>query len=292
MDHKIFNFFIEILSYCALNKQKGINIYADLRNKDLLPEIKDWIGNIFYRLHFYDNHEQPKLIYFYFPDRKTVSNLDKLFNDYTLPVFSKYFEACSNKIEQSYKNNNFEFFSFINFFHLIGSFRYFSSDDDKNQKKISEQLQKVLKNKKMHPLIKYSTLQITTIIEIEPDNNPNNYYNKQLVEKEFNKQLKLLDENALFSKYISFYSMYYYNNEFSPKELIVNSLNKIIKDDSISFSHLYNFIPQILSQMNRLKIDKYREKSLKKNLIALLKITESSNIDKIIEFKNDIKRVA
>lgn len=256
----------------------------------LLPEIKDWIKNVFARLHFYDRPEQPKLVYFYFPDRDTVSNLNKLFEDYELSEFLEYFQFCFNKIEESYNTQSFEFFSFINFFHLIGSFRFFSSDDD-SQKLISAQLKKILLNEHIHPLVKYSALQITTIIEIEPTNDPVLYTDLVLFKKEYHKQIELLDKNELFSKYISFYSMYYYNNEFSPKELIIKFLRKIIIDDSISFSHLHNFIPQILSQMNRLGIEKHNGKCLKNSLISLFEITGEKDTKKIIDFKNDIKEV-
>lgn len=290
IERKVFSFFIENLSYCALNRRKGITLYKDLSDVNLLKEVKDWIENIFERKYFWNNVELPKPIYFFFPDRETVGFLNRIFEEFTYDEYKGYFEFCCEKISDQYNNDNLELFSQINFFHLIGSFRFFNQSN--NRTDIYEKLAFILQNSNFHPLIKYSALQLMTIIEIEPSNDISNYRNPQLFREEYLGQLNSLEKNEFFRKYISFYSMYYYNNQYSPMQLINEKyIEKIISAGQINYGYLHTYLPQIAAHLIRIDPRRYKKEKIKNNIISIFDIYDPGDIDKILEFKEKVKVV-
>lgn len=291
IDKRVFTFFIENLSYCALNKQKGISLYSNLEETNLLLEIKDWFEIIFRRKYFHKNPDQPKLIYFFIPDKATVKRLNKIFRDFKYEDFAPYFDFCYNRIIETYDENKLELFSCINFFHLIGSLRYFKSKTQSISKLIST-LYNIIDCEKLHPLIKYSALQITTLFDVRPENDPNAYRHRVSFENEYFKQLELLKQESNFAKYISFYSMYYHNNEFNPNQLVKEKyLTKIISNGKIDFHYLHTLIPQIASLLIRLDTKKYEKENFHSEFEKMFQIREESEIDKIQHLQEKIKDV-
>ena len=293
IDERIFGFFIEILSYCALNKQQGYALFANLDELNLLNEVKDWFEIVLRRKFFSQNINQPKLIYFYFLDQNIVKHLDKVFEDLSYSDFEDYFDFCYKRILDTYNENNLELFSYINFFHLIGSLRYFK-DDEQNMQKIVTVLYTIINCKKLHPLIKYSALQITIIINFKEANNSNIYRSFDYFEEEYLKQLSLLRDEPNFARYISFYSMYYYDNKFNSMQLINQKyFDRILLGDNIDFRYLHTFIPQIASHLIRLDVDKYENEEFHADFEEIFNISNSNqkNIHMIQNFREKITNI-
>lgn len=291
IDKAIYTFFIENLSYCALNKQNSKSMYIDLAKENSFKEVKRWFEAVFEDKNYENNPKQAKLIYFYFPDKATVENLDKIFDCFKFKDFQPYFDFCLSRILDTYNENDLELFSCINFFHLIGSLRFFKSETV-NFVKIQSVLNDIIESKKLHPLIKYSATQITTLLEVEPKNDPRAYKNLENFKQHYFYQLDSLETSNEFAKYISFYSMYYYSNKYNPDELVKEEyFKKIINDGKIDFNSLHILIPQIASLLIRIDQEKYQNEKFSRDFKELFQVKDENRIDKIHEFQRKIKDV-
>lgn len=274
---KIEDFFINSLSYCIINKNKNIPISSSIgKNKFLLDESRDWLRNIILRKHFASDSQLPKLIYYIFPDIEVVKELKPVFSNIKFKDFIEYFRFCNNNLLECYCANEIEFFSYINFFHLIGSFRFFSKEMS-NKRIIEDELYKILNEENFHPLIKYSALQITSLNTFEYSGKLNNYSNYNLFQKEYSKIIESIEKGSSLTKYISFYAIYYYESGYNFKKIVNNHLKKIIVNDLLDKEKLHTYLPQLTALLIRLNKDLFFSSKTNNKLVDLF---ESNSISK------------
>ena len=213
---------------------------------------------------------------------KSTDTLSQILNDIV---------ASNNDDDDHHDENNIELFAHINLFHLIGSFRYYYLLNTENYSEILRRLNDILSVTTCHPLIKYSALQISILVSIKSDEIEIKEAYKHIpsFRDEYLKQLEYMEntETSLLVKYVSFYSMYYYENKYQSKALINEKyLDRMINKEtnSIDFKYLHTLIPQLASQLIRLDVEIYNKNEIGERLRLLFDF-EKTNRDNIKEIK-------
>jgi hypothetical protein len=275
------------LSYAIINKNKNIPLTSNTDEyPSLIKETEDWLRNIVLRKHFAVDNQLPKMIYYVFPDREVVKKLKDIFIDVSFDNFIEYYRFCSFNLLECYSANEVELFSYINFFHLIGSFRFFTKEAG-NKPIIETELYNILNEEKFHPLIKYSALQITSLNTFEDSQEKGQYSNDKLFNTEYFKIIDSIEKEKTLTNYISFYSIYYYENGYNFKKIVEDHLNKIFINDILDKEKLHTYLPQLTALLIRLNENKFNETKTNNILIDLF---ESSSIkqEQFNEIKNRI----
>ena len=284
---RISDFFINSLSYAFINKNKNIPISTSIKkNKYILNETKDWLKNIIRRKHFSSDIKLPKLIYYIFPDREVVKNLESVFENVDFEDYLKYYKFCYKHIFECYNAEKFEFFSYINFFHLIGSFRFFSTEIE-NKQRIEDKLYEILNEDKFHPLIKYSALQLSTSNTLEKDWKSNDYANYTLFKKEYLRTIHSIEKGGTLTKYISFYAIFYYGKDYNFKTIVNKHLENIVQGNEVNKEKLHTYLPQLTALLIRLNKDLYFKTKTNQKFIDLFE-SSSLSLNSFIELKKKI----